>query len=105
MLTECGQAITDSEHGVISSPGYPGQYPHNRDCVWTIRMTPGKKIKFQFAALGLESHEECRYDFLKVILIVLFVKLQSFSNKGSLILDLSYFWLGIRLLFKNIITF
>ena len=39
---ECGEdMIEPSTHGTIQSPGYPGQYPHNRDCVWTIRTTPG----------------------------------------------------------------
>ena len=41
---ECGEdMIEPSTHGTIQSPGYPGQYPHNRDCVWTIRTTPGMR--------------------------------------------------------------
>ena len=39
---ECGIDMEEpQDYGTIQSPGYPGQYPDNRDCVWTIRTTPG----------------------------------------------------------------
>ena len=42
MIPECGSDMEEPrDFGTIQSPGYPGQYPHNRDCVWTIRTTPG----------------------------------------------------------------
>ena len=49
------------------SPGYPGQYPHNADCTWTIRVDYGKRIQFQFAVLQIESHPNCSYDSLEIV--------------------------------------
>ncbi len=46
----------DRTHGTVRSPGYPGQYPHNRDCTWTLRAAPGKRIQFHFATLRIETH-------------------------------------------------
>ena len=64
---QCGFTMENPEtHGSIQSPGYPGQYPHNRDCIWTIMTTPGKRIQFLFANLQLETHTNCSYDYLEV---------------------------------------
>ena len=65
-LPECGETISDQEHGSFKSPGYPSRYPDNRDCVWTIYADYGKRITFHFATLNLEHHPNCSYDFLKV---------------------------------------
>ncbi|RXG73626.1 Cubilin [Armadillidium vulgare] len=62
----CGGTIRDQEHGAINSPGYPGRYPKNRDCYWTIEVTPGNKIQFVFATLQIEHHPNCSWDFLAV---------------------------------------
>eukprot|EP00094_Tigriopus_californicus_P007480 TCALIF_07202-PA protein Name:"Similar to CUBN Cubilin (Canis familiaris)" AED:0.20 eAED:0.21 QI:0/0.76/0.57/0.97/0.85/0.88/35/0/3998 len=62
----CGGLIRDQTHGTIKSPGYPGQYPHNRDCFWTIYAPYGKRIQFHFAHLAIETHANCSYDFLEV---------------------------------------
>lgn len=53
-------------HGTISSPGSPGKYPMNRDCVWLITAPPGKRIQFLFYTLLIESHETCSKDFVEV---------------------------------------
>ena len=55
-----------AEHGSIQSPGFPGNYPHHRDCVWTLRAPPGKRIQFLFATLSLETHPNCSYDYLEI---------------------------------------
>ena len=45
VLPSCGMNMEEPEdYGTIQSPGYPGQYPHNRDCVWTIRTSPGTQL-------------------------------------------------------------
>ncbi|CAJ0965090.1 unnamed protein product [Ranitomeya imitator] len=51
----CGGQISET-HGSISSPGYPGNYPPNRDCYWTISVAPELYITFSFAVLNLEEH-------------------------------------------------
>ncbi|CAG5136894.1 unnamed protein product, partial [Candidula unifasciata] len=62
----CGGYLNGSDHGAINSPGYPGNYPHNRDCGWTVAVSPGKNILFSFAALGLEQHPNCSFDYLEI---------------------------------------
>ncbi|XP_013797015.2 cubilin [Apteryx mantelli] len=62
---ECGGELTDT-YGSISSPGYPGNYPINRDCFWTISTNPGLLVTFAFGTLSLEHHENCSYDHLEI---------------------------------------
>lgn len=64
----CGGEIdaTTSLYGTIASPGSPGNYPPNRDCLWVIRSSPGKRIQLNFFGLKLESHESCDYDYLAI---------------------------------------
>ncbi|XP_010155518.1 PREDICTED: cubilin, partial [Eurypyga helias] len=62
---ECGGELTGT-YGSISSPGYPGNYPVNRDCFWTISTSPGLLITFAFGTLRLEHHENCSYDHLEI---------------------------------------
>ncbi|XP_048237900.1 cubilin-like isoform X1 [Haliotis rufescens] len=61
----CGGDLTTS-FGTINSPGYPGNYPHNRDCVWTVEVAPAKRIIFTFASLAIETHPNCSYDYLEL---------------------------------------
>lgn len=65
-VTVCGGDLHGLEHGSIKSPGYPGLYPVNRDCYWTVTVPMGKRIKFHFPTLQLEHHSNCSYDFLEV---------------------------------------
>jgi len=62
----CGETISDRTHGSVASPGHPGNYPHNRDCTWTIMAERGKRIQFHFATLRIENHPNCSYDFVEV---------------------------------------
>ncbi|XP_010710919.1 cubilin-like isoform X2 [Meleagris gallopavo] len=62
---ECGGELTGT-YGSISSPGYPGNYPVNRNCFWTISTNPGLLITFAFGTLSLEHHENCSYDYLEI---------------------------------------
>ncbi|CAG0918336.1 unnamed protein product [Notodromas monacha] len=61
----CGGVVSGT-HGTINSPGYPGNYPHNRDCFWVVTAPLGKRINFQFATMQLEVHANCSFDFLKI---------------------------------------
>uniref|UniRef100_W5MX16 Cubilin n=1 Tax=Lepisosteus oculatus TaxID=7918 RepID=W5MX16_LEPOC len=62
---ECGGEMT-STYGSITSPGYPGNYPPNRDCYWTVTVNPGLLITFAFGTLSLEHHDNCNFDFLEI---------------------------------------
>lgn len=47
------------------SPGYPGLYPNNRDCLWLVSVTPGKHIQFTFGVFNL--HGNCSEDYLVIV--------------------------------------
>lgn len=66
MLVACGGDITTDSHGTIASPGSPGRYPPNRDCIWKLSAPPNKQIQLHFYTMQLESHETCQYDYLAV---------------------------------------
>ncbi|KAG7527098.1 cubilin [Solea senegalensis] len=61
----CGGVLT-APYGNINSPGYPGNYPPNRDCYWTVTVEPGLLITFAFGTLSLEQHPDCNFDFLEI---------------------------------------
>ncbi|KAG8443219.1 hypothetical protein GDO86_011865 [Hymenochirus boettgeri] len=62
---ECGGELLKS-HGSIFSPGYPGNYPPNRDCYWSISTLPGLYITFAFGTLNIEHHDNCENDYLEI---------------------------------------
>lgn len=64
-ILECGGTLTDT-YGSIKSPGYPGNYPPGRDCVWHIRTSAELLITFTFGTLSLEHHDGCGKDYLEV---------------------------------------
>ncbi|XP_077994740.1 uncharacterized protein LOC144448389 [Glandiceps talaboti] len=47
----CGGLITGS--GTIYSPGFPGNYTENQDCVWNITTSIGAKIRMEFPLFNL----------------------------------------------------
>lgn len=65
LISECGGTLT-GDYGSITSPGYPGNYPPGRDCVWNIIVSPGSLITFTFGTLSLENHNDCSKDYLEV---------------------------------------
>nr|XP_026695897.1 cubilin-like [Ciona intestinalis] len=62
----CGESITHETYGDIKSPGYPGNYPPNRDCYWTIEVAAGFVVQLMFGTLALETHDNCTFDFLEI---------------------------------------
>uniref|UniRef100_A0A8D0GFF0 Cubilin n=1 Tax=Sphenodon punctatus TaxID=8508 RepID=A0A8D0GFF0_SPHPU len=62
---QCGGELTGT-YGSINSPGYPGNYPPNRDCYWIISTNPGLLITFAFGTLSLEHHDNCNNDYLEI---------------------------------------
>lgn len=65
-LAVCGGDITIKSHGIISSPGSPGPYPPNRDCIWKLVAPTNKRIHLHFFTLQIGIHEDCQYDYLDV---------------------------------------
>ena len=46
--------------GVITSPGFPGNYGNNLDLTWLIQVQMGQSIEINFISFNLESHSSCR---------------------------------------------
>lgn len=65
-ITVCGGEIEIKSHGIISTPGSPGTYPPNRDCIWKLTAPMNKRIHLHFFTLQLEAHENCEFDYLSV---------------------------------------
>nr|XP_016847715.1 PREDICTED: deleted in malignant brain tumors 1 protein [Anolis carolinensis] len=57
----CGGLLPYSS-GSFSSPLYPGNYPNNADCIWTIRSWSGSQIQLTFRSI----QTECRFDYVEV---------------------------------------
>ncbi|KAH0568173.1 hypothetical protein KQX54_019308 [Cotesia glomerata] len=62
----CGGHLHENEHGTISSPGSPGRYSPNRDCIWYISVRTGKRIQFHFFTVMIEEHPNCDMDYLEI---------------------------------------
>ncbi|XP_057373377.1 calcium-activated chloride channel regulator 4-like [Daphnia carinata] len=48
--------------GLLTSPDYPGAYPNNYNCQWTIQLAPGSKIRLTFSHFDVESP----FDYVEV---------------------------------------
>ena len=65
LLSGCGGDF-NAETGTFTSPGYPGPYPHNRECIWRITVPIGKRIQLDINNVNIEYHSNCTYDFIEV---------------------------------------
>uniref|UniRef100_H0UU51 Metalloendopeptidase n=1 Tax=Cavia porcellus TaxID=10141 RepID=H0UU51_CAVPO len=61
----CGGFITKL-NGTITSPGWPKEYPTNKNCVWQVVAPIQYRISLQFEAFELEGNDVCKYDFVEV---------------------------------------
>ena len=46
--------------GVITSPGFPGNYDNNLDLTWLIQVQIGQSIEINFLSFDVESYSSCR---------------------------------------------
>nr|XP_033812744.1 CUB and sushi domain-containing protein 2 [Geotrypetes seraphini] len=60
-IAQCGGVAEDLE-GVILSPGFPGNYPSNTDCTWTILLPLGFGAHIQFLNFSTEPN----HDFVEI---------------------------------------
>nr|XP_026689471.1 tolloid-like protein 1 [Ciona intestinalis] len=59
----CGRsAVATATPQIITSPGYPNNYPNNTICNWNISAPEGMKIRFNLKYLSTEQN----FDFLKI---------------------------------------
>jgi len=64
--TGCGGTVNADIAGFITSPNFPRNYPHNTQCVWVLRGTPGKKVTLTFTNMDIEAHSTCIYDYVEL---------------------------------------
>jgi len=53
--------------GMLVSPGYPQNYPANKDCAWVIEAKRGRTIQLEFLSLDVKSDgAQCQQDYLQL---------------------------------------
>ncbi|KAK4871991.1 hypothetical protein RN001_016115 [Aquatica leii] len=60
----CGGSVSVTSHGTLRSPGHPGNYPPNRDCLWSLSAPLGKRLQFHFFSLMIGDDYNCTKDYL-----------------------------------------
>lgn len=55
---QCGGELGDFT-GYIESPNYPGNYPANIECTWTINPPPKRRILIVVPEIFLPIEDEC----------------------------------------------
>ncbi|XP_068544100.1 tolloid-like protein 2 isoform X6 [Anas acuta] len=61
----CGGFITKL-NGTITSPGWPKEYPTNKNCIWQVVAPAQYRISLQFEVFDLEGNDVCKYDYVEV---------------------------------------
>uniref|UniRef100_H2LYN2 Metalloendopeptidase n=1 Tax=Oryzias latipes TaxID=8090 RepID=H2LYN2_ORYLA len=61
----CGGFIT-SLNGSLNTPGWPGDYPPNKNCVWQLVAPTQYRITLLFDGFETEGNDVCKYDFVEV---------------------------------------
>ncbi|KAG8435188.1 hypothetical protein GDO86_013215 [Hymenochirus boettgeri] len=61
----CGGFITRL-NGTITSPGWPKEYPTNKNCIWQVVAPAQYRISLQFEVFELEGNDVCKYDFVEI---------------------------------------
>ncbi|XP_036394823.1 low-density lipoprotein receptor-related protein 12-like [Megalops cyprinoides] len=52
--------------GVITSPGWPFEYPSRINCSWNIRANPGEIITISFQDFEIQSSHRCGSDWISI---------------------------------------
>ncbi|XP_053190234.1 LOW QUALITY PROTEIN: low-density lipoprotein receptor-related protein 12 [Scomber japonicus] len=64
----CGEGaeLLWASSGVITSPGWPFQYPARLNCSWNIRARPGDTVTISFQDFDLQGSHRCSSDWMSV---------------------------------------
>uniref|UniRef100_A0A8C9UL29 Metalloendopeptidase n=1 Tax=Spermophilus dauricus TaxID=99837 RepID=A0A8C9UL29_SPEDA len=54
------------QNGSITSPGWPKEYPPNKNCIWQLVAPTQYRISLQFDFFETEGNDVCKYDFVEV---------------------------------------
>jgi len=68
-ISDCtGGDCPSSSAGIIRSPNYPDNYPHQQDLTIPIEVPAGSKIKLSFTTFDIEYEwRSCNFDYVKVV--------------------------------------
>ncbi|KAA0704371.1 Bone morphogenetic protein 1 [Triplophysa tibetana] len=61
----CGGFMT-SLNGSFTSPGWPQEYPPNKNCVWQLIAPTQYRITLLLEAFEIEGNDVCKYDYVEV---------------------------------------
>ncbi|XP_039236423.1 tolloid-like protein 1 [Pipra filicauda] len=61
----CGGLLTKL-NGTITTPGWPTEYPPNKNCVWQVVAPTQYRISMKFEFFELEGNEVCKYDYVEI---------------------------------------
>ncbi|XP_073197659.1 tolloid-like protein 1 isoform X1 [Lepidochelys kempii] len=61
----CGGLLTKL-NGTITTPGWPKEYPPNKNCVWQVVAPTQYRISMKFEFFELEGNEVCKYDYVEL---------------------------------------
>ncbi|KAK3090758.1 hypothetical protein FSP39_014380 [Pinctada imbricata] len=61
----CGGEIF-KENGQLTSPNYPDDYKHNKECIWKITVEDQYSVALKFQSFEIENHDNCVYDYLEI---------------------------------------
>ncbi|KAE8282606.1 Low-density lipoprotein receptor-related protein 12 [Larimichthys crocea] len=64
----CGDVaeLLRASSGVITSPGWPFQYPARLNCSWNIRARPGDTVTISFQDFDLQGSHRCSSDWMSI---------------------------------------
>uniref|UniRef100_T1J517 Cubilin n=1 Tax=Strigamia maritima TaxID=126957 RepID=T1J517_STRMM len=66
---DCNKSVTlslENRRVIVSSPGYPEQYPKNIECYTKIHAPHNSKIILTFMSFNLEDDMQCHYDYVEL---------------------------------------
>ncbi|XP_015260854.1 PREDICTED: cubilin-like, partial [Cyprinodon variegatus] len=61
----CGGTLF-GDHGSFASPNYPGSYPNNTYCEWSIVAPRGRVVTVTFTQISIDDPGDCQNNFLKL---------------------------------------
>ncbi|XP_034372386.1 low-density lipoprotein receptor-related protein 12 isoform X1 [Arvicanthis niloticus] len=82
--TACGETPEQirAPSGIITSPGWPSDYPAKVNCSWLIRANPGEIITISFQDFDIQGSRRCTLDWLT---IETYKNIESYRACGSTI--------------------
>ncbi|XP_021118462.1 low-density lipoprotein receptor-related protein 12 isoform X3 [Heterocephalus glaber] len=67
-LSACGETPEQirAPSGIITSPGWPSEYPAKLNCSWLIKANPGEIITISFQDFDIQGSRRCSLDWLTI---------------------------------------